>query len=122
MLPPCDLLIVGDGSGSGAWHPEPGVGWAAVATDVFGNHAKQVSALYDGNVSLAELSAAAHGLWHYHNTVTKKRPPRDQPLRVVYPCDNQQIVTESRRSTRRAFADYRRTAVSIFQHRGRTPD
>lgn len=90
--------MVGDGSGSGAWRQELGIGWAAVTTDVFGNRAVQVGALYDGNVSLAELSAAAHGLWHYHNTVAKKRPTPARPLRVVCLCDNQQIVTESRRT------------------------
>jgi hypothetical protein len=97
-LPPWDVLVVGDGSGSGAWHQELGIGWASVVTDVFGNRVVQLGSLYDGNVSLAELSAAAHGLWHYHNTVTKKRPKLEKPLRVVCLCDNQQIVTESRTS------------------------
>ena len=98
MLPPWDVLIVGDGSGSGAWHQELGIGWASIVTDVFGNRVVQVGALRDGNVSLAELSAASHALWHYDATVTKKRPRLEKPLRVAVLCDNQQIVTESRLS------------------------
>lgn len=95
-LPPWDVLIVGDGSGSGAWHQALGIGWASIVTDVFGNRVVQAGALYDGNVSLAELSAASHGLWHYDATITKKRPRLEKPLRVAVLCDNQQIVAESR--------------------------
>jgi hypothetical protein len=98
QLPPWDVLIVGDGSGSGAWHQELGIGWASIVTDVFGNRVVQAGALHAGNVSLAELSAAAHGLWHYDAVVTKKRPRLEKPLRVAILCDNSQIVAESRLS------------------------
>ena len=101
QLPDWDVLLVGDGSGSGAWHQELGIGWASVAVDSGGERAAQVGALRDGNVSLAELSAAAHGLWHYHNTVASRRQKLARALRVVVLCDNAQIVTEGN-STRGA--------------------
>lgn len=93
-LPVPDVLLIGDGSGSGAW--TMGAGWACAVIDYHTNQREIICGGWSiGSVMIAELSAYMHGLMTYESRfgdVTRFRLGRPAIVQVL--TDNQGIVMQ----------------------------
>lgn len=86
-LPECDLLLVGDGSGSVYNLP---AGWACTAYDVRKRQGVlHVGAVSGGTNNFAELAPYVQALW-YHHQDHGQRP--DSPVEVVIVSDSELTV------------------------------
>lgn len=94
QLPVPDVLLIGDGSGSGAW--TMGAGWACAVVDLNTNQREVVCGSWSaGSVMIAELSACLQGLMTYEarfGDETRHRLGRPAVVQVL--TDNQGIVMQ----------------------------
>jgi len=97
-LPSYDLLLVGDGSGTGGWQSDIGLGWACVCVEMSSGRRDLVSGAWSvGPIEVAELMAYFHSLLAFdrrRGDALKQKLKR--PVSVLVLTDNQVIVDQSR--------------------------
>lgn len=88
-----DLLLVGDGSGTGVGAP---CGWHCTAYDrQTGEVEEHFGGANGGTNNYAELAPYVHALWHYHTTSGGNEPgfiPDLSPVRVAVVSDSEVTV------------------------------
>lgn len=93
-LPPSDVILVGDGSGTGSW--TMGAGWACAVINTISNERILVAGGWScGSVMIAELSAYLQGLMTFealYGAATRKYLGRNITVTIL--TDNQAITQQ----------------------------